>query len=483
MILKELLKDIEYELVQGNINIDIKSIEFDTRNIRENSLFTCMKRPDVDGHIYAQSAIDNGAVALLIEDELVNVPKNVTVIKVKNARAMTAYLSSALYEFPTRKFKLIGVTGTNGKTTTTFLIESILKNIGFKTGLIGTIEYHINDEVITSKNTTPFAPELQKLFYKMNKNNVEYAVMEVSSHALELNRADFCDFDIGIFTNLTQDHLDFHMTFENYKNSKLKLFEMCKHGIINIDDNSADYFIKNATCDIITYGIDKSANIMGKDIEISLFGTNFTLIIGNTEKRIKLKTPGKFSVYNALGAIAACYKLGIDIDKIAEGIELSEGVPGRFQTFISNNGFSVIVDYAHTPDGLENVLKTIRQFAKAKVITVFGCGGDRDKTKRPIMAKIASEYSTYCILTSDNPRTEEPEKILDDVEVGISGTDVSYERIADRKEAIKRALDLACAGDVVLIAGKGHEDYQILNTGKIHFSDVEEVKNHGQFNN
>ncbi|HAN09003.1 MAG TPA: UDP-N-acetylmuramoyl-L-alanyl-D-glutamate--2,6-diaminopimelate ligase [Clostridiales bacterium] len=483
MILKELLKDVDYELVQGNLNTNIETIEFDTRSIKENSLFTCMKRPDSDGHAYAQNAIKNGAVALLIEDEVANVPENVTVIKVRNARMMTAYISSVLYGSPTESFKLLGVTGTNGKTTTTFLIESILKNIGFKTGLIGTIEYHINDEVITSKNTTPFAPELQKLFHDMKKSKVEYAVMEVSSHALELNRADFCDFDIGIFTNLTQDHLDFHMTFENYRNSKLKLFKMCKHGIINIDDNSAEYFIKNSACDTITYGIDKNADIMGKDIEISLLGANFTLVIGNTERRVKLKTSGKFSVYNALAAIASCYKLGIDIDKIVEGIELSDGVPGRFQTFVSKSGYSAIVDYAHTPDGLENVLKTIKQFAKAKVITVFGCGGDRDKTKRPIMAKIAAEYSTYCILTSDNPRTEDPEKILDDVEIGIRDTNVSYARIADRKEAIKRALDLANAGDVVLIAGKGHEDYQILGTGKIHFSDVEEVKRYGHLCN
>ncbi|HBY21685.1 MAG: UDP-N-acetylmuramoyl-L-alanyl-D-glutamate--2,6-diaminopimelate ligase [Clostridiales bacterium GWE2_32_10] len=475
MILKQLLEGVDYELVQGNININIKNIEFDSRMIKEDSIFTCMRRPDSDGHKYAQSAIESGTVALLVEDVIKNVPDNVTMIKVNNASVVTAYISNALYGWPSKSFKLIGVTGTNGKTTTTFLIESVLRNLDYTTGLIGTIETHIDDEIIPAKNTTPFAPELQKIFFNMKNKSVEYAVMEVSSHALELNRADFSDFDIGVFTNLTQDHMDFHITDENYKKAKLKLFKMCKHGIINVDDNAADYFIKNANCDIITYGIEKNADIMAKDIEISLSETSFTLIIEKNERKIKVKTPGKFSVYNALGAIAVCYKLGISIDKIAEGIEKADGVPGRFQTFVGKDGYATVVDYAHTPDGLLNVLKTIKEFAKSNVITVFGCGGERDRNKRPIMAKIASEYSTHCILTSDNPRSEDPEKILDDMEAGIKGTNIPYERIENRREAIGKALSLAKKGDVVLIAGKGHEDYQILNTGRIHFSDVEEV--------
>lgn len=476
MKLRELFEDVNYSVLQGDADVEIDRIDFDSRLVKGNSLFTCMIRHGFDGHDYAKAAIENGACALMVEHEVQDIPSNITVIKVEDARKSTAFVANVLYGYPSKSFKLVGITGTSGKTTTTILIESILKGMGNNTGLIGTIENHIKDKVYANKNTTPLATELQELFYEMKNENVEYVAMEVSSHSLDFNSVDYSDFDIGVFTNLTQDHMDYHLTEENYRNAKIRLFKMCKSGIINIDDKSAKYFIDEATCDILTYGIENKADVMAKDIKISLLGSEFTLHIADYTHRLKVKTPGMFSVYNALAAIATCYKLDIPINDIVDGIEKSEGVQGRFQTFTSNKGFIAIVDYAHKPDGLLKVLKTIKQFAKGNIITVFGCGGDRDRTKRPIMAEISAQYSNITVITSDNPRTENPNTILDEIEVGIKDTEKKYVKIVDRKEAIKYAMQIARMEDVVLVAGKGHEDYQIIGKEKIHLSDVEEVK-------
>lgn len=475
MKLGKLLEGQEYEVIQGSLDIEIDRIDFDSRLIKGNSLFVCMTRIGFDGHEYAQNAVGAGAVALLVEYKLDNISKDVTIVKVKNARNMTAYLSCALYDFPSKKFRLIGVTGTNGKTTTTHLVEAVLKAIGHKTGLIGTIENRVIDQVIPSKNTTPYASEFQEMMSKMADAKVEDVVMEVTAHGLTLDRVDYSDFDIGVFTNLTQDHLDFYETMENYRNAKLELFQMAKFNIFNADDQASKYYIENTDKGYYTYGIEKDADFKAKDIVISSAGVNYTLVYKNNEYKIYYRTPGKFGVYNSLAAIAICIRLGIDLDKVIEVLGKYLGVPGRFQTVVSDKGFSVVVDYAHTPDGLENVLKTAKEFTKGRLITVFGCGGDRDTKKRPIMASIAADYSDLVYVTSDNPRTEDPNKILDDVEVGIKDRGVKYIKEVDREKAIKAALMEAKENDVVMIAGKGHEDYQILGTTKIHFSDIEKV--------
>lgn len=478
MKLKNIIDGMEYNLIQGDINIDINSLEYDSRVVNAGSLFCCMKRLSFDGHVYVKDAIKKGAVALLVEDDISeDVPDDITIIQVENARVATACIACKFNDNSSEKFKLIGLTGTNGKTTTTYLIENILERSGEKTGLIGTIENHILDKVYESKNTTPLSTELQKLYKDMAEKNVDYVVMEVASHALALNRVDNSDFDIGLFTNLTQDHLDYHKTFENYRNAKLKLFSMTKFNIFNNDDEASKYFIDNTQQEYMTYGIDNKSDIMAKNIRISLTGTKFILIIDENEYHVTINTPGLFSVYNALAAISVCYKLGIDIQTILWALAEYKGVPGRFETFINKEKkYSMVVDYAHTPDGLENVLKAAREFVNGRIITVFGCGGDRDKTKRPKMAKVAEKYSDLMIVTSDNPRTEDPGEIIEDVLEGLKNTKVEYVVIEDRLRAIEKAHDLAMEEDLIMIAGKGHEDYQIIGKDKIHLSDREIVE-------
>lgn len=475
MKLEKLLEGQEYELVQGSLDVEIDRIDFDSRLIKDKSLFVCMTRMGFDGHDYAQNAVDAGAAALLVEYNLEGIDKNTTIVKVKDARKMTAYLSCALYGFPSNKMRVIGVTGTNGKTTTTYLVEAVLKSIGHKTGVIGTIENRIIDKVIPSKNTTPYASEFQEMLSKMVDAGVEDVIMEVTAHGLTFNRVDYTDFDIGLFTNLTQDHLDYYETMENYRNSKLELFKMTKFNIFNADDEASKYYIANTDKDYCTYGIENDADFRAKNIVISHTGVDYVLVYKNNEYKIHYRTPGNFGAYNSLAAIAICIKLGIDLDKIIKVLADYTGVPGRFQTVVSEKGFSVVVDYAHTPDGLENVLKTAKEFTKGKLITVFGCGGDRDKTKRPIMAGIAADYSDMVYITSDNPRTENPDSILDDVEVGIKNRSVKYIKEVNREKAIIAAINEAKENDVIIIAGKGHEDYQIIGTTKNHFSDIEKV--------
>ncbi|WP_058485629.1 UDP-N-acetylmuramoyl-L-alanyl-D-glutamate--2,6-diaminopimelate ligase [Defluviitalea phaphyphila] len=476
MKLKNLLNSIEYKILQGDDNIYINHISYDSRKVKENTLFICIKGFNVDGHKFALDAIKKGAVAIVVEEEIKDIPKNITVICTNNTRKAMAYIAAKFYNEPLKNMKLIGVTGTNGKTTTTFLIGKMLEEYNKKIGLIGTIENRIGKIKIEAKRTTPESLDLQALFSQMLKEEVSHVVMEVSSHALELHRVDACDFEIGIFTNLTLDHLDFHKTMENYRNAKAKLFKKCKYGIINIDDPHAEEIIKQATCKIITFGIEKEADFKAYNISMSSKGIKFSIILEGKEIDFQLKTIGRFNIYNALGAIAAGYYLNIPIEVIKKALEDMEGVPGRVQSIRSNKGFDVIVDYAHAPDGLENVLKTIKEFAKGNIITVFGCGGDRDRSKRPIMGEIAGNYSDYCIITSDNPRSEDPEFIIKEVEVGMKKTNCPYKKIVDRREGIKEAINKAQKDDIILIAGKGHENYQILKDKVIHFDDVEEVK-------
>jgi UDP-N-acetylmuramoyl-L-alanyl-D-glutamate--2,6-diaminopimelate ligase len=470
--LNGLLKGVAYTLLQGDETINIKQIAYDSRRVTEQSVFVCITGFETDGHQYIKDAILKGCHAIVVERD-VEVDKNITVIKVENTRETLAKIANRYYDFPSEKFKLVGITGTNGKTSSVFLINNILKNYKHKTGIIGTIENRIGNRVLATSRTTPESLELQQIFSSMADENINTAIMEVSSHALDLYRVEGCEFDIGAFTNLTLDHLDYHKTMENYRDAKLKLFNMCKIGVINLDDPYGKYMKAHSNCiSYITYSCEEdNATIKASNIVYNIDGSSFEINYQGEIYKVHIQTPGKFSVYNALTAIGVSLALSVPIGIIQETLSHESKVAGRFQTIASPTGFHAIVDYAHTPDGLLNVLNTINEFAQGSVITVFGCGGDRDKTKRPEMAKIASEGSDYVIITSDNPRTEDAMAILRDVEAGMTMDTVAYDTIVDRKEAILKALSMAKENDIILVAGKGHEDYQIIGKEKIYFDD------------
>jgi UDP-N-acetylmuramoyl-L-alanyl-D-glutamate--2,6-diaminopimelate ligase len=482
MKIKDLLNEIAYEVIQGTDEINIHNISWDSRRLKPNSLFICVKNKNVDRHNYAQAAIEAGATTLLIEHETSNIPIGINVIKVENTKLAMAIIANRFYDEPSKKFNLIGITGTNGKTTVTFFITRILESIGRKVGIISTIENSIGNTTLKTAKlnpTTPDAIELQSSFAEMAENNVTDAIIEVTSIALEQHRTYMCDFDIGIFTNLTQDHLDEHGTMENYKKAKMKLFKMCRFGIVNADDPVSQEIIRNATCDIVTYGINNTSDFMAKDIVYSHEGVSFTLCFCDNLKKVQLNVPGEFNVYNALTAIASCYFLGFPLPLIIDALTNINGVKGRFEVVPNDKEYLVIVDYAHTPDSLKNILTTfgkVRELPQGKLIVVFGCGGERDKTKRPIMGEVAGTYADYCVITCDNPRNEDSLSIIEEIENGFKKTKCPYEKIEDRKTAIHTALKKANPKDVVVIAGKGHETYQILKDKVIHFDDVEVVK-------
>lgn len=476
MKLITLLKDINYDLICGDIHQEVDSIIYDSRVKTENGLFIAIKGFTVDGHKYVQAAIENGAKTIVVEDPVQVDDEKVTVIRVANTRTIMAHLATNFYDHPSLKMNLIGVTGTNGKTSITFLLGQILEAYKQKIGIIGTIENRIGHTILKSQHTTPESADLQKLLHTMYEEEVRHCLMEVSSHALELHRVDGCHFKLGIFTNLTQDHLDFHETMERYAMAKAKLFQLCEIGIINQDSPYAAHMAKQATCQVMTYGIDEPSDYRASDIHITAQGVTYTLTTPEGTYPVEVPIPGKFTVYNTLAVICAAKQLGLPMAHIIESLKQVKGVPGRVQSFTSPKGYSVLVDYAHTPDGLQNVLETIKQFAKGRIFTVFGCGGDRDNTKRPLMGEVAAMYSDEVIITSDNPRSEDPIAILDQVEVGVRKHPVDYIKMEDRKEAIIHALSRARQEDVVLIAGKGHENYQILKDRIIHFDDSEIVR-------
>ena len=475
MLLKDILKDIDIINTKGNLDIEIDNIQYDSRKVGKNGLFICVKGFNVDGHKFIDKAIEQGAKAFLVEEEIYI--EGYTFVKVKNTREDMAKVADNFYNHPSQRFEVIGVTGTNGKTSITTFLNEILTSANNKVGLIGTIKISDGDNAIESNSTTPESRDLQEYFNKMIDNGCKYCAMEVSSHALALNRASETKFKVGVFTNLTPDHLDFHKDLEDYRSAKEKLFYMTTTAnVINIDDNGGKKIYENikgldTTC--YTYGIDNEADFMAKDIKIEARGVSYKLITPTYEEKVFVPVPGKFTVYNTLAVIATCYSLGIDKDIIINGLKNTGGVAGRFETIVNDKGISVIVDYAHTPDALENVIKTAQEFAKNRIITVFGCGGDRDTTKRPMMGEIAQKYSDVCIITSDNPRTEDPELIIKDILNGLDQNKDNYKVIIDRREAIKEAIEMAQKDDVILIAGKGHENYQIIGKVKHHFDDKE----------
>lgn len=455
----------------GLDDIDITGVAYDSRSVMPGNVFVCVNGFETDGHKYAQSAEKNGAAVIVAQNKIgVSVP----VIYEENTRIAVADLACKFYHHPSENFKLVGVTGTNGKTTITYLIKSILETAGKCVGVIGTNQNIIGDKVLVTQSTTPTTPnalELQKLFAEMAEGEADYVVMEVSSHALELERVHGCRFDVGVFTNLTQDHLDFHKTMENYRNAKAKLFDMCAKGVINCDDEHGRIIAENAKCEVLKIGLGTDTELMAKDIDISARGVDFTLVYGGKEYEAHLAIPGKFSVYNALCAAGAAIELGIDMETIIKGLADAKGVIGRVEVVPTDTDYTVIIDYAHSPDGLENIISTVKEFAKGRVITLFGCGGDRDTTKRAVMGEIAGKLSDYSIITSDNPRTEDPKKIIDMIEAGMKRTDGDYTVIVDRREAIGYALDFAKKDDVIILAGKGQETYQIIGKEKHDFDE------------
>ncbi len=474
MKLIDVIRNLEIVHIFGEKNIDVKGVAYDSRNVGEDYVFVCIEGLKTDGHQYIPQAIEKGAKVLVVEKD-VDVSPDITVVKVINGRRALSRMGANYYGNPSDHMRIIGVTGTNGKTTTTHLIKQVLETNLVKSGLIGTLSYKILEKEYKASNTTPESLELHRLFHEMRINDVDTCTMEVSSHSLELGRVEDVSFEIGVFTNLTPDHMDFHGSTENYKKSKTKLFyQTTAANIINIDDpygNEIAEEIKKLNTTLITYGVNSKADIYAENIQTSSKGSILTLVTPRFRGEVKIHTPGLFSVYNALAAICVCYTLDFSFDQIKEGIESFHGVSGRFELVPDTGDHTIVVDYAHTPDALENILKTIQGFATGKMITVFGCGGDRDKTKRPMMGEIAGNLSDYCVITSDNPRTEDPESILNDIEVGIKKTQCKYKMILDRKEAIREAIRMSKENDIVLIAGKGHETYQIFGNTVIDFDD------------
>lgn len=457
-------------------SMKISDIACDSRKVKPGSLFVCITGYETDGHKYAKSAVENGAVAVVAEHPLPTV--GVPCVVVDNTRKAMSQIAAAYYGYPFKKFGLIGITGTNGKTTTTYLIKAILEHLGKKVGLIGTNQNMIGDLVIPSSRTTPDSLELMELFDSIASHGVDYVVMEVSSHALALDRVTACQFDVGAFTNITQDHLDFHKTMEEYLKAKSILFNISDKGVINIDDSQSGYLLENECCDeVITYGIKNDCNLKASNIRLEQSGVKFDVTFGGETLPVELGIPGEFSVYNAMTAIGCCLECGYSLGEVVDGLHSAGGVKGRIEVVNTpGTDYTVIIDYAHTPDGLLNVINAIRGFSKGRIVTVFGCGGDRDATKRPIMGKIAGELSDFCVVTSDNPRTENPEKIIEQVTQGVKQTDCEYVVITNRFSAIEYALDHAQKNDIILLAGKGHETYQVLGRDTIRFDEREIVQ-------
>ena len=484
--LAQLAELVDGSAIHGDSNIEITGIEHDSRKVEAGTLFVCIAGFHVDGHKFIPQAVEKGAKAILTTRSIeeLEVPEGIAVLQVPELKEALDTIVPFFHDYPAQKLRVIGITGTNGKTTTSYLIRAILREAGYKVGLIGTIQIMMEEEVFPIHNTTPDVVELQHTLAIMRDKGMDYVVMEVSSHALDQNRVAGIEFDTAVFSNLTQDHLDYHKTLENYKLAKAKLFELLgregvkenKTAVVNADDEAGKTMLEHAHCRHLTYGIDNKAALQATNVEVLASGANFTLaeeFLG--EMDLKLHITGIFNVYNVMAAVGAAIAEKIDPAIIHKALVNFTSVPGRFELVKAGQDFSIIVDYAHTPDGVENVLNTARRIAKKKIIAVFGCGGDRDRTKRPIMGRLAAKLADVVIATSDNPRSEDPAFILSEVEAGVKETIGAkhHECIIDRREAIFRAVELAESDDIVIILGKGHEDYQILKDKTIHFDDKE----------
>lgn len=470
MKLSQILKNVKVK--NEYTDREVTDVTSDSRQVKEGFLFVCIKGASFDGHSVAQQMLDIGAVAVVCEYDLG--VKNQIIVD--DTRKAYSPICASFFGNPADSLKLIGLTGTNGKTTTTFLIKQILENVGKKVGLIGTVQNMVGDEVYPAHYTTPDPHELQSLFRKMVDAGCEYCIMEVSSQALAQGRVEGIHFHIGAFTNLTQDHLDYHKTWENYFESKKLLFKACDCAVTNLDDEYGLKIVDGCGCRVVTYGVDNmKADFVARNVGFSANGVRYDLV-GEKMGRVSCPIPGRFSVYNSLCATSVALTLGVDFTDVLEAISKSNGVKGRIEVVPTpNQDYTVIIDYAHSPDGLENIISSLKEIANGRVVTVFGCGGDRDRTKRPKMGKIAAELSDFCVVTSDNPRSENPSAIIEDILEGMKDTATPYEVVENRKEAIAWAMKNAQPNDIILLAGKGHETYQILPTGTIHFDEREAV--------
>lgn len=470
MKLSRLLQDVTYT---GQISdVEITALCRDSRKITEGCLFVCIAGTKIDSHSFAAQALQSGAAAVVCERDLGLSSQ----IVVQDGRAAWAQLCANWFDRPADKLKMIGITGTNGKTSTSYLLKGILEKVGYTVGLIGTIQNMIGDTVVQTAQTTPDSYELQELLDKMVREGCAFAVMEVSSHALDQHRVNGCRFAAGVFTNLTQDHLDYHGTMDVYAAAKKRLFAMSDVAVLNCDDPWYPTMSCDVSCPQVTYSTERSeATYTAHNLRQRPDGIDFELVATGAIGRVRLKTPGRFSAYNALAAAACALSLGISFDDVIEALREANTIKGRAEVVPTDRDFTVVIDYAHTPDGLQNICETLNACKAGRLVTVFGCGGDRDRTKRPKMAATAAALSDFLVVTSDNPRTEDPQAIIDEIVVGLADTTVPYTVIPDRVEAIHWAIRHAQSGDTVLLAGKGHETYQILKDGTIHLDEREVV--------
>lgn len=475
--LTDLLKNLDYKLVQGDLdNREVEGIVYDSRKAFHGCLFVCVKGANFDGHQFASAVADVGAKTIVVEDD-VEVRSDVTVIKVPDTREALAILSANWFGNPGDRIKVIGITGTKGKTTTTYMIKSILENAGYKVGLIGTIEAIIGDKHIPSKNTTPESYEIQEDLAAMEKEGITICVMEVSSQGLMLHRVDGMTFEIGIFTNISPDHIgpNEHTSFEEYLHCKSLLFQKCRKGILNIDDPHMNDILKDHTCTVETFGFSEKADFRAEDMELfhekGVMGVNYK-VTGKVNFDVKISVPGRFSVYNSLCAIAVCAHFNVKTEDMQKAL-LNAKVKGRIEPYPASDRYTVLIDYAHNAMALESLLTTLKEYNPGRIVTIFGCGGNRSKERRFEMGEVSGRLSDFTVITSDNPRFEEPEAIIADIVTGIKKTDGKYVTITDRKEAIKYALSHAEDRDVIVLAGKGHEDYQEIRGKKYHMDERE----------
>jgi UDP-N-acetylmuramoyl-L-alanyl-D-glutamate--2,6-diaminopimelate ligase len=476
MLLAELVRGLNITNVKGDGDIEIKGIAYDSRKVGKGYVFVCIDGMATDGHDYACEAVENGAAALIVQKDM-GMKENVTVMRTGDTRKALAYVSDRFYGHPSGRFRLIGITGTKGKTTTSFMVKTILEAAGRKVGLIGTLGTRIGERELYSEHTTPESLELQMLFSEMAEEGVDAVVMEVSSQGLALQRVGACEFDTAVFTNLSRDHIGKreHASMEEYLLAKCKLFKMSKRGLVNLDSAYASKVLDEAECVTMTFGLDERSDIRAYDIVKMPQKVEFNLTSPWYEGKFSVNIPGRFSVYNALASAGVSGLLGVSQEIVQKGLERVQ-VPGRAELVDTGRNFSVIIDYAHSPDSLENILSTVKDYAAGRVICVFGCGGDRDRAKRPMMGAISVRLADYTVITSDNPRTEDPDSIIAQIEEGIKSKNDKYKCIRDRREAIRHAMQTAEAGDVLVLAGKGHETYQIFNDKTIHFDEREVVR-------
>lgn len=468
-----------YELLDGKAstgleNIEIKGLTDDTRKVKEGFLFVCVKGGNFDGHSAAADMLEKGAAAVIAERDLDLGNKQIIV---QNSREFYGQLCAAWFGHPEKKMRFIGVTGTNGKTTITNVIKKLLTEKGHKVGLIGTIQNEIGDSVIHTDNTTPMVYDLMQLYARMAEEGCDYVVMEVSSFGLVQYRIGPTYFETAIFTNLTQDHLDYHGNMENYYQAKRMLFDRCGYAVVNIDDEYGKRLYSEITCEKSSYSCCGRGDFYADAIKLRADGTSFWLCCGEKSYQLNLLMTGTFNVANVTAAVVACLRAGLPMEEMIAVLEKYTGVRGRCEIIPTGRDFTVICDYAHTPDAVENILSSVKEYTTGRLMCLFGCGGNRDRTKRPKMAAAAAKYADLLIVTSDNPRDEDPEEIIAEILTGLEGTNVPYEVVVDRKAAILKGMQLAKKGDVLVLAGKGHEDYQILAGGKhIHMDEREIVK-------